>query len=55
MIVIKSIDQSSKVTYYSQYHHNVEDLVRAYPDIEEARRYALWYSDLRICILDSGS
>ena len=54
MIVVKGIDQSSKVRCYSQYHHNVKDLVRAYPDIEETRRYTLWYSDLRISMLDSG-
>jgi hypothetical protein len=44
-----------KVRYYSHYHHKMEDLVRAYPDIEHARIYTLRYLDLRMCLLDAGS
>jgi hypothetical protein len=33
----------------------MEDLVRAYPDIEHARIYMLWYLDLRMYLLDTGS
>jgi hypothetical protein len=55
MIVIKGIDQSKEVRYYSHYNHKMEDLVRAYPDIEHARVYTLRYLDLRMCLLDAGS
>jgi hypothetical protein len=55
MIVIKGIDQSIKVRYYSHYHHKVENLVRAYPDVEHARVNTLRDLGLRICILETGS
>jgi hypothetical protein len=55
MIVIKGIDQAIKVRYYSYYHHKVENLVRAYPDIEHTRINTLRDLGLRICILDIGS